>query len=198
MRIVVLVARGSVGTFDSYSSIASVISAAGPKCFIAGTSFRCPDDTFIGVEAVEPHEVLCGHNGVSVEVVTAVRHEIQERELTFLRTSDSSLVVTSDHPIMVPRGQGQQSLPAGHLQANDIILSANGEQKLVEVEYRKETIEVYQLSFYPDIPIEAFYGMADPPILAKGCKIRKTRRGGMKKKLHRDAASVPETYDSWK
>ena len=94
-----------------------------------------------------------------------------------LRTSDSSLVVTSDHAIMVPRGQGQQSLPAGHLRTHDIILLAYGEQILVDVECRKETIEVYKLSFYPDIPIEALYGKAEPPILAKGYKVAKNVDG---------------------
>jgi hypothetical protein len=149
------------------------------------------------VEEIDIDDVLVGYNGIRVTVVRAIRHESEDRELTKLQTTESSVIITSDHPIMVPRGLSQQSVPAGHLKLGDTILCASGEQELIHLERWVEKTQVFQLSFYPDVPIETFQAMGDP-ILTKGCKNQKTRRGGMRKARQADAISLPETYDSWK
>ena len=53
---------------------------------------------------------------------------------------DSLLVVTSDHRIMVPRGETHQTIPAGHLCVGDIVQCAGDEQKLVEVEQEERNV----------------------------------------------------------
>ena len=58
-----------------------------------------------------------------------------------------------------------------------------------------ERTRVYELSFHPDVPIETFFDTMANPILTKGSKIKKTRRGGMEKAR----PAIPETFDeSWK
>lgn len=187
----------SMGASSSLGSSTSVLSGAGPKCYYPKTSFRCPNGAFAAVEDIDLDDVLVAYDGVPVTVVRAIRHESEDRELIKLKTTESSAIITSDHPIMVPRGQSQQSVPAGHLKIGDTILCASGEQQLVDLERWVENTPVFQLSFHPDVPIETFQTMGEP-ILTKGSKIAKTRRGGMRKARQADAISLPETYDPWK
>jgi hypothetical protein len=162
------------------------------------------------VEDIQQHEILVGHCGTSVEVANVRLHEPTERELTWLRVNSTLLVVTSDHRIMVPRGNEQQTIPAGHLRVDDVVLCADGEHRIDEIEHGTQHVEVYQLFFNPDVAIETFYTM-DPAILTKGSKLRTatTRRSGMSKDQkkasgglhagrHLEGASIPSTYDPWK
>ena len=63
------------------------------------------------------------------------------------------------------------------------------------VEKVDEHAKVYELPVHPDVPIEAFFDTMANQILARGSKIKKTRRGGMEKAR----PAIPETFDeSWK
>ena len=154
------------------------------KCYIEGTSFRCPDGTFKRVEHIRQHEALVGQGGIIVEVAKMIRHEPEDRMLLGLLADDTTLIVTDDHRIVVPRGEQQQTIPAGHLRAGDVVLGADGGQKkLLDVSREMFHIEVYQLAFKPDVAMETFFTM-DPAILTMGSKLKlvATRRGGMNRK----------------
>ena len=77
--------------------------------------------------------------------------------MVWLYASDTALLVTADHRIVVPRGHGVhqqlQSIPANHLRVGDVVLCADGEQILSAVEFMCLNIGVYHLAFKPDIPI---------------------------------------------
>ena len=117
-----------------------------------------------------------GHSGVHVEVVRVLHHPSSVRELIRLRlrANDATLVVTADHRIMVPRGQPPgmtpQTIPAGRLRVGDVVICADGEYELADVERWEQETQVYELSFKPDIPIQPFYNMGGNGILTKGTK----------------------------
>ena len=149
--------------------------------------------------------MLLGHGGNRVEVVDVTCHPPEIRKLTWLRTEDSStLVVTSDHRILVRRGHEQQTIPAGNLCVGEVVLCAGGERRLFCVEHKEDLeVEVYQISFKPDVPMETFF---DPgPILTQGFKRGiKNWRGGKNKRRYKrqripeERSEAPATFNPWK
>jgi hypothetical protein len=175
----------------------SIISAAGPvKCFVKGTTFRCPNATFVPVEEVEQHEILIAASGAAVEVVSVKCHDPEDVNLMWLRAGDAHLIVTSDHRIVVPRGAGQQTIPANHLRVGDLVMCAGGERTLDEAEEMLVHTSIYEVSFQPDIAIETYF-LFDDAVLTKGARLKKvtTRRGGMKYRRKNNCPSIPETHD---
>ena len=48
----------------------------------------------------------CFPNDVRVDVVTVTHHPPEDRDMVWLCASDTALLVTADHRIVVPRGHG--------------------------------------------------------------------------------------------
>merc|ERR1712048_734296 len=131
----------------SANSIASLLSAVGshPKCFLAGTMFRCPSGVLVPIEGVQEGETLTGIGGRNVEVTEVILHPPENRKLVFLHVAGSAIIVTADHRIVVPRGTEQQTIPAGHLKVGDTLSCSDGEHKLVEAKHGTANVSVYQL-----------------------------------------------------
>ena len=89
-------------------------------------------------------------------MVKLLRHDPANRWFTLLRAGDTVCVVTSDHRVIVPRGNMMQTIPACHLQVGHAVICDNVERRLDEVEVCDMEIEVYEITFKPDIPIETF------------------------------------------
>ena len=66
---------------------ASLLSAVGshPKCFLAGTMFRCPSGVLVPIEGVQEGETLTSIGGRNVEVTEVILHSPENLKLVFLQ-----------------------------------------------------------------------------------------------------------------
>ena len=110
--------------------------------------------------SVQEGEILNGVGGRNVEVTEVIHHPSEDRKLVFIHAAGNGLIVTSDHRIVVPRGTEHKTIPAGHLKKKTLFCS-DGEHNLIEVKHVTANVSVYQLSFWPDVPLETFYERHD-------------------------------------
>lgn len=120
-----------------------------------------------------------------------------EQELIRLITKNAVLIVTPSHRVMVKRKSGPQALQAGALTRDDEVFVGNYEvEKLQVAETFRATVQVIDVTFDPDLAVEAIHPVA---ILSKGHGFHKTRRS--KKRSNRepmdDLISIPNTDDGF-
>jgi hypothetical protein len=187
---------------------ASVMSAEGPKCFPAGTLFKTPSDMFVPVEQTTFGTRVVASNGTVLSVTIIRKHEGSTHgPFRFVRllTESAEIVVTDDHRMLA--GDGQIVCASALSQGNRVLVSGNVPEALVAVEPFSATMDVYEVAFMPDEPVEAFQQPA-AQILSLGTTShqggrRLTRRPGMNRRLQRqqvaaaDGISMPATYDEY-
>lgn len=181
------------------TSCVSILSAAwaDAKCYLAGTSFFGSSGEKVKVDDLEPNDVLISHGGEPTRVVDIIRHPACDREGVRLvtermRDSGSQFIVTIDHRIVIPSGDTQISIPAGHLRVGSFVFGAEGQQRLVEVDHiPRLDVDVYQVTFDPDLAMDTYY-VGDTALLTKGRRPQQVanRRSGMSKNVRPEAAGA--------
>ena len=80
-----------------------------------------------------------------------------DRFMVLLQTDCSSVPLTTNHRIVVPRGGSQQTIPAGHLGLGDDVLCANGVQIVTGVEHFYGDDDIYEIVLEPDANMGTFF-----------------------------------------
>ena len=77
--------------------------------------------------------------------------------MVLLQTDCSSVPLTTNHRIVVPRGGSQQTIPARHLGLGDDVLCADGVQILTGVEHFYGDDDIYEIVLEPDANMGTFF-----------------------------------------
>lgn len=193
----------------------SMVSAAeGPRCFPGGNILKSPSGMYVPVELVAQGSIVLSALGNKLQVMKARVHKEPDNghvQIIELVTTSARLEVTGTHRIVTATG----SQLAGNLKrGSQVLVTGRVLETLEDVRVLWKRVEVYELTFFPDEPVEA---ISAPPvqILSMGqacCQTRssdgvppriRTRRPGMNQRLARQAAaaedqqSVPETAEVW-
>ena len=75
----------------STKGVASLLSAVGshPKCFLAGTMFRCPSGVLVAIEGVQEGETFTSIDGRNVEVTEVFLHSLENLKRVFFHVAGS-------------------------------------------------------------------------------------------------------------
>lgn len=123
-------------------------------CFVKDTMLKVPDGTLKMVSAFqEGDEVADAQNGSPLRVVSAQRYARHLTDLVSVHTSDSHVVVTSDHRIALAGGLVKQ---ARDVQAMDELVCGSRKQVVTKVRSHRMNSECVELRFEPDLPVETF------------------------------------------
>lgn len=172
------------------------------RCFLPETLFKTLSGEFIPVHQLQEKSCVCGVAEEPLRICSITKHSQQERTVVELRTVDAHHVVTADHSVVIGKGETAQ---ASELQVGDLVSCSTGPQQLVHIENFIRSVEVFEIVFHPNDPVNSFI-LPPTPILTMGSMSRtswaKTRRGGMARRrrslaTQHDHASVPDTADSW-
>lgn len=185
------------------SSIMSCSRNGKGHCFLAESRFRLCNSQLVEARALQVGDSVFSSRNQPL-IVTAVKlHPAQQQPVVEMRAGLTSanaslLTVTASHRIMVQRGSTPQTMPACHLSEGDhVYCSGEKLQQLIEVKTYSHDLEVVEITFKPDEPVEALC----PAILSKGHGWAKTTRrsSGRKRQdaMEDDIYSVPATDDSY-
>jgi len=203
--------------FSCFESIASLASAANeqrPTCFLSGALIKIDTGQLVEMrQLVQGSHVLSSKGNVlevqSIRVVPPQLQPLVELKAGHDAASASVLMVTASHRVMIQRGRFEQTIPAGSLQQGDHVHCSGGRlEELVSVRAVTEEVEVIEVRFHPDEPVEAFC----PAILSKGHGWPRTTRRSKCRRRNSDEeisitniqenhdadnVSIPDTEDSW-
>lgn len=197
--------RSQIGSRVSGMSMLNLISAAGSDCFLGGALFQIPGNFFVRASDLFVGSFICaaggGFSSSGILTITSiVKVPKQQQDLVDLQTRSACLAVTATHRVVVQRRSGPQTVQASGLRVGDqVLIGSGGSEELIHVEPYTASVEIVQILFTPDEPVEALH----PPrsgVLSKGHGFAKTRRGARKHTADRapsPASSVAATDDSW-
>lgn len=185
----------------------SVMSLA--RCFMPETCLALWDapEVMLQTRRLRKGSIVRGWTGAKLEVTSI--HQHYSNEFIVLHAEGvPPLRVTPTHRMMLPAATAEgtsEDVSAGDLREGDTIQCNDGPRRLSAV--RRETTThpepVFQITFEPDEPVEAFCPGAS--MLSKGHRLKKCRRGGksyQQRKGNRngivdDTASIPDTWTSF-
>jgi len=181
------------------SPACTFVSAANKaKCFHSDSLFRTPSGTLLKVAHMSTASSVVGAHGEVLQVVDL--KTLQEDKFVSLRTPSAALFVTDSHRVITSKRGTSQTISAGALRVcDDVVISGGVIEQLQEVlKVTTDTpIDVLQITFCPDLPLEVFQPMPTSAILSKGHGRASTRRS-KKPTPSIDTWSIPETEDSFK
>jgi hypothetical protein len=96
------------------------------------------------------------------------------------------------------RSHGSQTVAASQVKIGDPVLCTGGRiEELLDVQTWTEKVDIVQVAFEPDEPVEAFFPPS-PATLSKGHRPEKTRRS-TRGQNQGDRVSLPDTNygDGW-
>jgi len=163
----------------------------------------------VPVDALQVGAFVNGASGQCLRVVGFQHHGAQETWVIDLCAGEAKLSVTAQHRVVKDTDGMPGVVHAESLQVGDSVLVTGGRSiKLDGVFPRAAHVEVFEVSFDPDEPVEAFL---QPPlqILTLGGARRQARirRSGMNRRLKLKPCrnddgddgvnSLPGTFDSY-
>jgi hypothetical protein len=152
-------------------------------CFLGETLLRGNTSSWVLVQDLRAGDTIMSTDGRLVEVRRFVKHPESQQKLVCLSVSGGSLTVTDSHRIIAIRGGAEEAVPASSLRQGDDIVSSRARNKevvkLESVVYSDCSVEIFQLTFFPDESVESFL-IPDVRILSKGHK-KQTSRGSNSK-----------------
>jgi hypothetical protein len=183
---------------ESESAVGSLVSAPVGNvghCFLSTCMFKSyPHGSLKAAKDVEEGEGILATDGRQTRVVQKRTIPCQRQHIVRLETESATLEVTDSHRVPARRRNGElQKMPAGRLCKGDVVLcSGDREEQLVAVEYLAKEVTTIQMTFHPDLPVEAF----GPVILSHGYKRYKISHGYRKQRAF-NIAQVPSTDDDF-
>lgn len=159
--------RGAELAPDGRIDKSSVNSSMGCHCFVAATVFKAPSGGVIPVELLQEGSVVCGVNGEQVSVARIIAWPKARRAVVELAVDNLRMLVTASHRVVVPSEFGQQEVQAEMLQERQQVWCSSGPQSLTDVRCYDADLEVFEITFNPDIAIESWGPLSDS-ILTKG------------------------------
>ena len=137
------------------------------------------------VEKLRESDRLVSSDGSLVRVLSITPRNSVDRFMVLLQTDCSSVPLTTNHRIVVPRGGSQQTIPARHLGLGDDVLCADGVQILTGVEHFYGDDDIYEIVLEPDANMGTFFftDHQTGTLLTRGKRwhANANRRGNMKK-----------------
>lgn len=134
---------------------------------MAATQFKTPSGDVVPVELLQQDSMVRASSGAPVRVAEIIVWPKALREIVELRVDSERLLVTSSHRVVIPSEKGEVEALAGALQLGQAVCCSDGTRMLSHVAKSFQEIEVFEILFDPDEPIEAW----SPPIgaiLTKG------------------------------
>lgn len=129
--------------------------ASSPKCYLPNTAFKSPDGNLLLVQNLCQGASVLMIDGSTAQVMSVMMLPSSKKtpfKLSVLATAQGTFEVSSTHRIAVPEGE----CLADHLKEGDEIFVGEKARKLVKVTEKLSRTDLYQLSFAPDGPVEAF------------------------------------------
>jgi len=123
-----------------------------PNCFLANTAFRQPDGTFKAVQDLLVGETVRLANGQNADITHAIRLDPAIQDLVELVTNQASLRVSANHRIVTTNGL----CAARDLTRDDEVVVGSRVRRLANVRPFQEVVELFDVRFNPDGPIEAY------------------------------------------
>ena len=149
------------------------------NCFMLNAIFKSRMDVFReGSDLQIGSQVLAGDGETVLEVVEI--KEARTTEVVDLKAAGATLLVTPDHPVLVPDAGGKGGchlyMPAGKLKVGDFVMNNSGEPvALTTAETLPTECNVLKIVFKPDLPVAVFPNPSSC-ILSKGQKKSQNRR----------------------
>lgn len=164
-------------TVATYASVSSLVSAgdSGPRCFLEGTLITMNSKTWdrvhVPVQKIQSGQWALSCDGQDLHVRRATKYSQVPVNIIDLSTPNATMSFTDSHRVETPDGPKL----AGELVKDDVVMVttlATGavtklRQPLELVELRHCTVDVYELTFDPDMPVESFFEPFEK-ILSKG------------------------------
>lgn len=139
-----------------------------PKCFLTSTIFQTSMDTYATAAKLKEYDTVLSASGKQLTVVSKEVHGKSRRKLVTIITAQSVLTVTADHRVVVQGGAGiPTEKPAVDLRAGDYVYCGLRAQKVSRVVPFEKAVEVVEIGFDPDDPVETFNALRWG-ILSKG------------------------------
>jgi len=205
--------------------LGSLISHGGTsvhRCFLKDTLFKTLSHQLVPAHQLQKHAFVSASSGAPLRVVAITIHPAEERELVEICVRGASLTVTASHRVLVQDSDGsRRTVLAAELRCEDHVFCSGGPKQLTSLQRFTQILEVVEVAFSPDEPVEAFL-LPPHAILTKGQAFKypslfqdegrgdlaisipekKMRRGGMGRRRKsgmsiNDANSIPATYDPW-
>jgi hypothetical protein len=190
----------TVASGESCTSFTSAASTEG-HCYVPNTVIKDVNGRFVLVTQLQLFDYVYGAGGEQLQITFHKVHPPQLRDLVTLKTQDACICVTGTHYVMVRRGGEQVRARADSLKVGDDMVCSSGIQRLCAIDRTHEKLEVVQLAFQPDAPVE-MVNMPVNAILTRGYSAKNIRRGRKPKNKQlanaaNDEISVQDTYDSF-
>jgi len=142
---------------DGWEIVLQTSESLVPDCYTKDTLFQTSLDCYTTAAKLKEYDTVLGASGNRLTVVSKQVHERMKRKLVTLRTTQSELTVTADHRVVIRGVDGVLSENvAGNLKKGDLVLCGALEQKLTKVMSFVANVEVVELRFDPDDPVETF------------------------------------------
>lgn len=208
-----------VPSHTSTTSLTSVISASGPKCFLKGTLLTSSSELKIPVEHLRIGTRVCSADGGQLQVIDVYCYKSSAHELADLvelTAGAACHVFTKSHRILMEGGRTKLAKDVKH--GDKVLVTGKVPVPVTYMYTYTAEVDVYQLTFNPDEPVESFLP-PDSQILSMGYAAEqrasrrsggeagrgghgRTRRSGMHRRLERqedtrDVQSIPDTHNSW-
>jgi len=127
-----------------------------PRCYLRDTLFQTSHHDYRTAQALKVGDMVLSSSGKILEVVEKLMHERARTDLVTLRTAQAQLTTSHDHRIVVPSASGGMSeKAAAELKKGDQAIVGCGSQILTKVLKWPASVELIELRFNPDDPVEA-------------------------------------------
>jgi hypothetical protein len=150
----------------SLTSIASPLNCT-RRCFIKDTLLKTLNNQLVPAQQLQLYAQVCSSEGQALRVRGIEVHLPEEREIVELRAGEASLTVTGSHRVMVQHNGEVKTSFAEMLQEGDEVVCMGGAHRLDVVRKYTRCVEVVEIVFDPDDPVEAFL-LPPTSILTKG------------------------------
>mmetsp|Transcript_90510 Transcript_90510/g.142959 ORF Transcript_90510/g.142959 Transcript_90510/m.142959 type:complete len:616 (-) Transcript_90510:41-1888(-) len=143
------------------AELQQVNTTCGPYCFLRNTAFKTPGNRIALVQNLVPGSKVLLSDGITETSVVSVDKIPYQKKAPYdvikLITPQGTFEVSAGHPIAVPGSSGtKEARCACLLQPGDIVFVGRKEQKLIKVVAEKVGTDLFKVSFFPDLPVEAF------------------------------------------
>lgn len=105
--------------------------------------------------------------GTSLSVRNVCKHADALCKLVELRAGEAKLTVTASHRVVVPGQTGQRETLAESLRLGQSVELNQGAERLSRVLMQEQSVEIFEVRFQPDEPVEAWH-LPTAAILTKG------------------------------
>ena len=134
------------------------------RCFSPQTVFKNLQNHWIPACQVKQFDHIVGEDEIPVQVMSVESHLAQDENMVEISAGRASLLVTSSHIVVVQRGGQLVPAPASSVRVGDDIFcryqntkgaTIEGTQAVTQIKSFIDTTEVIQMSFWPNISIQA-------------------------------------------